>query len=263
MEFKVGDTFKTKELADLFQITSKSFSSSKPKRLEYLSHFVKLEEIKRGKYMVKKVYIPHFVPNKKNCIGEYFKEKVSAVYKEGLSIPQIYNLIKKDKIIKLFNLAENTTFAYIGTAIREITGRPKFIVKTDIPKRFPPEFQKKIVKSGIYAIKSGDEVLYVGQFKDLRARWLTHEQAIRDRVNDDKYATLSTIEDRYYEVLEYCPVEELDVKELKYTALYTPKLNKGKGVILLALSIAKQIERGQDLDLSELTPLIEKELTFE
>ena len=91
----------------------------------------------------------------------------------------------------------------------------------------------KYLKSGIYCIKLKDTIVYIGKSKDMFNRIATHMMNIEDPTakdfNGKKYKLLRAAKNAGYQitfdVLFYCPEEDLDLREGEYIRKYMPALN--------------------------------------
>ncbi len=133
--FYVNQELKTADLAALFGIKANSFSRNKADKLEYLSNFVKLEEVNRSTYIVIEVFVKEFEkPTKKkvqmidayyNTIDKYLRDTYGPgdeILETGASI---YARIKDNPNITSFNHAESTALNYIRPAANKIMGKLK------------------------------------------------------------------------------------------------------------------------------------------
>ncbi len=68
-------------------------------------------------------------------------------------------------------------------------------------------------KTGIYFLKNGDEVVYVGQSNDMETRIETHRR--KGKIGFDGYD------------FEELPIEELNEKEAFFITKFNPKYNSG------------------------------------
>lgn len=79
--------------------------------------------------------------------------------------------------------------------------------------------------SGIYKIHNLiNNKLYIGQSVNIRQRWMTHKQCLRNRKHENTYLQQSW--DKYgedafeFKVLEYCSIDQLDERECYYINLF-------------------------------------------
>lgn len=80
---------------------------------------------------------------------------------------------------------------------------------------------------GIYIIKNNiNDLVYIGQSVDIKARFCAHKQSAKNVKAQDHYTQIHQamyllgIENFYYEVLEECPFDKLDEREIYYISLY-------------------------------------------
>lgn len=80
---------------------------------------------------------------------------------------------------------------------------------------------------GIYIIKNKiNDLVYIGQSVDIKARWYAHCASGKNAQKQDSYTQLHTamrklgINNFYYEILEQCSIDELNKKEQYYIQAY-------------------------------------------
>ena len=81
------------------------------------------------------------------------------------------------------------------------------------------------MESGIYIIRNTlNDKCYIGQSSNLKARWAKHKNFLKNNKHHNKH--LQAAWNKYgeenfvFEILEKCPIEELDRKEIDYIRKY-------------------------------------------
>ncbi len=82
--------------------------------------------------------------------------------------------------------------------------------------------------SGIYIIhNTKDGMVYVGQTLDFHKRWIAHKSQLKSTFHGNRNLQAAWIKDGAgsfeFEILEYCPVEQLDEREQYFINIYTAK----------------------------------------
>lgn len=83
-------------------------------------------------------------------------------------------------------------------------------------------------QSGIYIIKNVKSgKVYIGQAQHIRVRWVTHKRKLANNKHDNSH--LQRAWNKHgasvfkFQILEYCPIEQLDEREQHYLDIYMPK----------------------------------------
>lgn len=94
---------------------------------------------------------------------------------------------------------------------------------------FSDNLTKKYKHSGVYCIKIDDEIVYIGQSKDMQRRVWDHIKSIKEGTEDNKYKYLHAAEKDNrqigFDVVEYVKEDKLLEREKHYISKYKPLLN--------------------------------------
>ena len=86
------------------------------------------------------------------------------------------------------------------------------------------------MESGIYIIRNiVNNKCYIGQTNNLKARWIKHKNFLKNNKHHNRHLQAAWnkygAEEFVFEILEECPIEELDEKETYYIHKYETHIN--------------------------------------